>query len=489
MSRLIEAGAPLAANPAPTKPLLKRGRRPRAMVAEQPYPTPRRRHDTGRWVWSFRDPVTGDYRKNQRLVYPTTGEAPRTLGEAHVTAKANWDAFAADLERAAHGLTLRKRFHPKELLENFVEHQRSQSTRTASEEDNIRLAIQDLGRYTRFARCTNLSMVFGEFAIGILTDLRKATREIASERKFREPENWVRTRLLVLQRMIRWAAEHLGMPVTGGGLSPVLRKLPAPRRPWDFFYVVHEAAALERVLKYGCVSTHDPYLTMFVWIAMYTGGRRSEVFCARVRDVFFEGTARHENGAIRLWNSTLERHKRSKGIPDTREVPLFPKLRKALEHFIRDLALGPDDFLCLSPARVRELVKRGVSLDDPRALHLAVAQMSQTSLYRCLRKLCDAAGVPYRNGGHVWRHSYVATRGRMVYEGGNPVTLSDLQGEIGHIDDSDTTRSVYDKAMQVPLVKQFSVLDWREMAHSSWKTQRAKKREKEARAVRLSRVD
>ena len=419
--------------------------------------------------------MTKEYRKNQLLLHPN-GQRPLTAKEAEAAAKARWAELEADVVRAKHGLTLRKDFNPNDLIESFIDHQRSQSSRPDAEEQSIRRAFLDLGLCSRFKECENLSMVYGAFAFGIADDLLKSASTLTSTRRFRNPANWVRTRLLVLRRMIRWAEERLEMPVTSNGISPCLNDFAAPCRSWDFYFTLEEAAAIERILKRGIVTTRDPYLTMMMWFLMYTGARRSEIMCIRVRDVLPEGTTRHPKGTLRVWNSKLAHLKVGRRIPGMRESILFPKLRKAVEHFVKAMNLKPDDFLCMSPSRVKKLRETGVDVRSLRSVHRAVANASCTSLYRYIKNLCVEAGVEAgddnRHVCHIWRHTYVATRGLMVHEGGNPVTLSDLQGEIGHILNSETTRNVYEKAAQHPLPDRFDVLDWRQMAHSALKRQR-----------------
>lgn len=117
-----------------------RGRRSRKDTLDQAYPSPRRRTDTGAWVWSYPDPVTKEYRKNQLLLHPN-GQRPLTAKEAEAAAKARWAELEADVVRAKHGLTLRKDFNPNDLIESFIDHQRSQSSRPDAEEQSIRRAF------------------------------------------------------------------------------------------------------------------------------------------------------------------------------------------------------------------------------------------------------------------------------------------------------------------------------------------------------------
>jgi hypothetical protein len=55
----------------------------------------------------------------------------------------------------------------------------------------------------------------------------------------------------------------------------------------------------------------------------------------------------------------------------------------------------------------------------------------------------------------------------MIHPSGSQVSLSDVQSEIGHVEGSSVTLSIYNKALKSPLPKATAGLDWQNLAQQN----------------------
>lgn len=308
---------------------------------------------------------------------------------------------------------------------------------------------------TRFGRVQDVTDVNGPLLEEVVKDLRSMTRRSKQTRGEELPftPQMVRKALETLSHFFTWAIRKQGVPMANPVKeSGILREHPKPRRGEDHFYQPVEVVAFLRAVDLMPVTRRTVGDREIAYTLAYTGARIGEVLALRVRDIEFA------RGRIRF--TTLKRSKDEKaaGLRVHRHTPLWPRLGSVLREYVVRHGLAADDLLFTS--------------FRPQGRGSSRPKVRSAGPYEWLKTVCRNAEIPYRAGLHVWRHTYISARGRMVklkrlgaQEVAIRIELADLQEEVGHTEGSRVTKRVYDKAgLEMPESEMVISLDWEHLA-------------------------
>lgn len=188
--------------------------------------------------------------------------------------------------------------------------------------------------------------------------------------------------------------------------------------------------------RYSAKTTHNRTI---LYVVAHSGARICEALSLRVCDINFE------DNTITLHNAKRSAEEKAQNLRRTRTFAMWRRLRSVvLEHVQRH---GLRDSDLLFPKFAAQGAQR------------AKKERKSTGPYRWLKTICEHAGVPYKSGIHVWRHTVISVLGRLQKRmpiPGRPgefitmdLPLEDVQRMVGHIEGSTVTKSVYTHAVHL----------------------------------------
>lgn len=438
-----------AQQPAAIAPMRRRGRKSKRELLARPF-TVYQVHTGGYYV-RFTDPLT---RRTVRRPLVRTGHktATKLESEAHrIAANVYADALRA-YNYAALGVRAVESKAAAALFPLYLDHLVSADMGKSAKKSFAR-SITYLMK-TRFGRVQDVTDVNATVLEAIVDDLKKMTRCSRQTRGKHLPftRQMVRHALATLSHFFSWAIRKQGVPMANPVKeSGILREHPKSSRGEDHFYQPWEVVTLLHAVDRTPVTARTVGNREIAYTLAYTGARIGEVLALRVQDVDFRRD--------RIRFTTLKRTKEEKaaGIRKYRYTPLWPRLASVLQDYVARHRLAADDLLFQSFQPQGARGSRRARSAGP---------------YSWMQTVCSNAKVPYRAGHHVWRHTYVSARGRMVklkrlggHEVALRIELSELQEEVGHSQGSLITKRVYDKArLEMPETEMVVTLDWEHLA-------------------------
>lgn len=449
----------IGASTPPSVAQRRRGRKPRHEYALRPYTVYQDPKTGGHYV-RFTDPVTKT-RVRRPLRRDGAGQtATKIAAEAERLAAKIWQERLTKAGRVAAGVEPEREVRVRALIPGFLAHLRGRDITDTAKRDYGR-HIQRWVKHTSFANIDDVRHVDGPVLQRLAAQLLKVTRKSKRTRNREEPfsRKMVRTHLVTLAAFFRWVSKHHGVsmanPVTTSG---ILADFPKGGRGDDHYYLPEEVDALLRTVDAWRYTARSLGNREIAYTLAYTGARVGEVLSLRVNAVNFA------TNTLTLPNAKRSAKDRASGARKTRTITMWPRLRSVLLAYIRRHNLQGTDplFPRFVPASARGSAPR-----EPRT----------TGPYEWLEAVCAAAGVPYRGGHHVWRHTVVSVRSRMhkrlpvlgqpgIYAIA-PVSIEDVQAEVGHVEGSTVTARVYKHAsMHLPPLAVIE-LDWGLLAEAS----------------------
>jgi integrase len=428
----------------------KRGRKSRHELLTNPY-TVYRVHTGGYYV-RYTDPLTRRtvrrplVRSGHKTAAKVAAEADRLAAEVYADALRTY-SYAALGVRAVEAKSARS------LFPMYLEHLANADMGNSTKKGFARSMTHVMK--TRFGRVQDLTDVNGPLLEAIVKDLRSMKRRSKQTRGAELPftPQMVRKGLETLSHFFTWAIRKQGLPMANPVKeTAILSEHPRARRGEDHFYQPAEVVAFLRAADRMPITRRTLGNRELVYTLAYTGARIGEVLALRVRDVDF--------GRGRIRFATLKRTKEEKaaGLREYRYTPLWPRLSSVLKEYMVRHGLAADDLLfpAFQPA--------GRVSNRPK--------VRSAGPYEWLKSVCRKAKIPYRAGHHVWRHTYISARGRMVkskrlgvHEVVIRIELADLQEEVGHTEGSLVTKRIYDKAgLEMPETEMVATLDWEHLA-------------------------
>lgn len=428
----------------------KRGRKSAQELLTSPY-TVFQVH-TGGFYIRYTDPLTRQsvrrplVRSGHKAATKVPGEAERLAAEVYA------DALRA-YSYAALGVRAIQSKGAAALFPMYLEHLASAGMGKSAKKGFARSMTHVMK--TRFGRVQDVTEVNGPLLEAVVNDLRSMTRCSKQTRGVELPftPQMVRKGLETLSHFFTWAIRKQGVPMANPVKEcGILGEHPRPRRGEEHFYQPAEVVAFLQAVDVMPVTRRTVGDREIAYTLAYTGARIGEVLALRVRDIELA------RGRIRFTTLKRTREEKAAGLREHRYTPLWPRLSSVLRAYVVRYGLAADDLLF--PAF------------QPEGRARSRRQARRAGPYGWLRTVCRKAGLPYRAGHHVWRHTYISARGRMVklkrfgvQEVAIRIDLADLQEEVGHTEGSAVTKRIYDKAgLEMPETEMVVTLDWEHLA-------------------------
>ncbi len=458
-------GAPIAPNAnAP-----RRGRKTKAEAEANPVTV--YRLSNGTWKARWTHPRT----KERKHYVVRDGEvAVRSQARALAIAKGDYDDAADEAARVAAGQRARHEIVPAVLGADYLAYLETADISDAAALDAARHMELWL-EHTPLGTIEDIRLVDGPMLHQWSADLLK--RVSPPTLRQRKDGTWyelkparlytrgmVRAHLGTLSAWYSWIARYRLRIANAVQESGVLKDFPKGGRGEDHLYLPHEVVRLLDTADAYPYSARSVGNREILYTEFYTGARIGEILKLFGRDIDWQA------GTLTLSNSKRTKKEKAAGRRKGRTVRMWPVLRSVLWEYVQKYGIGPDD-----PLFPEFRSSTDVAAGKP-------ARPRARAPYDWLQQLCERAGVPYRGGTHVGRHTYVSIRSRMIDRKevlGQPGVYTDLQVsfeqvqfEIGHRRGSTVTRDVYDKArMELGDVAAW-ILDYRDIAAEVERKQR-----------------
>lgn len=412
-----------------------RRKRPPVIIGGKPYTVFMR--GTRFWI-DFTDPVTGA-RCREPLHAPHAAQATTNRIEADRLADEHWNGRYAHAQRVAVGAARVEDASTAALVPRYLAWLLRQPVTDQHKLETARV-LKRLLEVTAFGAIQDVAHISAP-TIAALDD---AMSLLYSPAKNHPDGAWTlgmrRNALLKVSAFLTYCKDELGFINANPCHRHRVFRGKMPRRPDDHFYDFAEVAALLDTAANGPVYAKTVGNYEELAICAYTGARIGEVLRLKPSHIDFA----RDLITIPSARKGANRH----DAPTERTVRLWPALRIILARYFR--AHRCEHWPLLFPDW-RWMQRPGQSASPARR---------NAAPYAWLKSLCRRAGVPYRHGAHVMRHTYVSARLRMAL----PVaTLTGtveyvatpydvVKREVGHSTTArnDTLTRIYTKAMALP---------------------------------------
>lgn len=429
------------------------GRKTRAQAALHPY-TVYQNPRTGGFYVRFTDPATKK-RVHRPLAKSGAGQtATKHRGEAERLAAALWQERLEKSSRVAAGIEPELEVGMAPLIKNYCDHVNRLDVQKGTRRSYIR-HMRNWAKHTRLPKVSDVRHVNGPMLRLFAQQLSDATHQSRTTSFKRVPftRGMVRAHIVTLGGFFTWVAKCHGVNLVNPvEVSCILEDFPRPCRGEDHFYSPEQVNALLNAADGWKHTARTLGNREILYLLAYTGARIGEILRLRAQSIDFAANT------ITFENLKRTRKEKAEQTRKSRTLTMWPRLRSVLQAYVQRHGLAGEAVLfpMFKPAR-----------NGRRP----VARRRTAGPYEWLQTLCARTGAPYRDGLHVWRHTYVSIRGRMQVRQevlGSPgvyvvrkVTLEDIQDEVGHVEGSGVTARVYKHAsLRLPNVAIFE-LDWK----------------------------
>lgn len=394
-----------------------------------------------RYWMSGTNPVTGErFRKPCAPEGQTSGA--KIKEEAHAIARDYWQRLNKKARDVALGVDVRQDISTAALVPQYVEHTLSDDVSIQYKEDVVRCMerLMEMTTLGKVQRVDDIKRPFVQHVADELMELRVAARGSFGKGTVPFTPTMKRNHLLKLSAFCTWCVDRGYMES-----NPVLKhkalQYTKSERPSDHFYDYPEmarliaTARLDRVTMVT-VGNFEVFMTQ-----THTGARIDEVHRIQPSDVDLK------TGYITIRGARKGKNRHLKEIPLRRIRMSQPLIDVLLAYFANH---RPHNWPLLFP--------HASFINQPGR---GKCRKRRTS-YKWLRGLCERAGVDYKSGTHVFRHTFASVRLRMMMPVAAPngqtqwapVPPEQVRTELGHSlsGEVDTLRKVYAKALEMPRI-------------------------------------
>lgn len=457
----------------------RRGRKTKLESAEHPY-TVAPRADTGRYFMSYSGvhPETGEQgRWKINLVEPGQKMATESVVVAERLAAEIWLCVVQRKAEQRRGETYRGARDFATLAVEYCKFLKQDDERSPDGLKSMRRAIKRTVEYTCLGAEPDVTTLTAKTIRQVHKELQDTV--LPPVPRYPRPHHPTTNQIHYILRNIMYMLEWVRQERIPGlenvvHSSGILKRMRRPKRGAHHFYNPIEVAAILRAAGDLVPQIDNLGNPEILNLDFYHGSRSVESLMLRPCDVDFK------TGKIRLVIAKQHRYqdgrrkwfdvKTPKDVDRLEQHPvtMWPKLRAILWAYAERHRIFENDWPWFFP----DYSARGFKLTDP-GTHQRRTKGPYSFLRTAVRHAAkELPGLEYK-AFHVARHTYISARRHMYMPVYNPLTgktephpvsLAQIQQEVGHADGSKVTLAVYNKiAYHIPPNTLYD-LDWEELA-------------------------